>query len=506
MTFPKHGLVFLGCTQRYQYASASEKTKELNSIIQYWSEQKSRFQLSSVSFLVAQSVASPLASLIEKSGKELACFLLPSANTCFHAVANIVNNLQSLNDVSSFLVVNSAYLPSSSNITTLLKNDQADQQKLLFLKGDKSHYVHYPRLVTSLDGNLIGSVERVTVGISRTLAAFYTHTDRGSELPANRALSLALDFIGNKNAVKFSLSKLYDYLEAGQSLTRSMLDKFFSAHDRIIQMVNGRKLTGAEIEKTSSVDLGVYLTSGELLQKGLHILANNQSASGFYLDLPGALATLADTRIEALHIQPEMLENNLVEAIYDKKSRLQNDPNQDTVQMGMKRRHKFADNGNNRLRTWLLEAFGSDKALIKEKYDFIRFAIDLFYDHFGEGELSIGRSAAPVSILGRHLEDFGGMINAAAISRECLVLIRPTTSGKLRIRSPHPNQFGNSNVDISDMLADLEKNYIWKQIEQNKKVQHFVSTQQQKWMSVFMQQYFVHCHSVQFQFQRVRTF
>lgn len=490
MISQKHALVFLGCNPRFKYKTPAEKFDAILRTIQYWNEQHYLLSLASVNFLVAPEAVPVLTSVSEKMGREVPCFLLPSVENYIPAISNIVKNIQ--NSVSShhFIVVNSSYPPRTTDFATLFKNNDQENRTFYFLKGEKSEFSQYPRLVHSLTGELIGSVEKIVAGRSRALAAYYAHTDKGKELPAERALSLAIDFLGTKTAVKDTFQDLYDFLEKGNALSRNQLEKNFNSQERIVPLLNGQKMTGAEIEKTALVDLGIYFTSFEILQQTLGVLSKIRQTTEYSLDLIGAAASIAGCKIDGVLVESLQGEHHAIDTIYAKQAQdaqaaeLAN--TEKSNQNGAHEKATITNAGENRLRTWLLEAYGTDKQLLKEKFEYFRGTFDIFVQNFGSGDISVGRSAAPVAILGRHLENFGGMINAAAISRECVVLIRKNSKGFVHIRSPHTRQFPSTDINIAEVVKELNGAPSWEDVAQNPEIQEFVLSQPTSWVSALL--------------------
>ncbi|KAA3615949.1 MAG: hypothetical protein DWQ05_09285 [Calditrichaeota bacterium] len=488
MILNKHALIFIGCNSRFVYLSHEEKLKEVLSVIRFWTNYSLKIKCSSLNYLVAPDAAPFVAKTSETLGREISCIVLPSVNKFAESINNVLKTFGEGKKNSVFLLSNNCYFPQPDELSPAFQKINSEERSLFFLTGQKSDFGLYPRLVVSITGEPVGSVDKTVSGLSRALASFYASTEKGGEISAERALSLAIDFLGTKTSAKGLLHNLFDHLSSGEMLVRTDLEKYFTAKDRIIELVNGQKMTGAEIEKTSAVDLGVYVFSPQILQEAVQVLIEfNKSKSQPVFDLIGAVATLQRADVEVYKVKKPDSEENVVSQIYGKPESASHSETQVIYRSPDKKKQPtsfvLSEIAEKRLRTWLLEAYGMDKALIKEKFEYLGFIFELFFYHFGEGAISLGRAAAPVALLGRHLENFGGMINAAAISRECQVMTRATENDTIRIRCTAPALFPDTNIPISDILAVTGKDFTWQEFLQNKNLHAFIRSHQHPWMA-----------------------
>ena len=445
MNFTSDANIFIGCNERFVHLSPAEKFDETLALIQYWTSFTAGNRNASLQIFSSPAAVPVIANVSKRLGKEINCIILPAANDVIGSLNNIAHKSTENTKNSLILLSNNAFFPEKDELFAAARRIQADRRALLIFAGEKNAFEDFPRLVFSLENQPLGSVPKSISGLSRTLATLFAQTDKGESIPAENARRLAIQLIGSEPAARTVLRGLYEFLESANKLTRSDLNRFFSVEDRIVNLCSGPRMTGAEIERSSVVDLGLYLIAPALLPEIATAAAASSNKMCQEVDLIGCAALLDAVGIGMQSVRsPEPVEPEV-----------QVDPPANEQSAGVppeKSGYSLSASAENRLRTWLLEAYGLDKSLIKEKVEYLNFIFELFFYHFGPGEMNLGRAATPVELLGRHLDNFGGMINAAAIARECQVLSRVNDRGEIRIRSTEPAGFPEITIPITNIL------------------------------------------------------
>ncbi len=479
MDFTIDVIIFIGCNKRFVHLSQAEKLNETISLAQYWTDFVSRLPGSSLRFFTSPEAVPVVADVSTRLGKEINCIILPEANEFAASLKKFMQTSLENKKNSLILLSNNAYIPKNVEIMTVVHKFEAGGKRFLFFGGEKSGYENFPRLVFSLDNKPVASVPKAVAGLSRVLSAFFTQTEKDKEIPTEKARRLAIELIGCKAAARASLHGLYEFLESADKLTRADIDRFFIVTDRIVQLDNGTKMTGAEIEKSAFVDLGLYLMTASVMPELLAAAGKTSKAETYS---PFDLIAAA-TALNAVEVEFELVRSTTENLPRVKNTRPERNQSEHKKERAIA--YALSQSGEKRLRTWLLEAYGLDKSLIKEKFEYLSFIFELFFYHYGEGDMSVGRAATPVELLGRHLDNFGGMINAAAISRECQVLTRKTGRREIRIRCTAPAQFPDTTIEIADLIAQTKQG-TWHEIAKDEATFEFVGAQQHPWTAMIL--------------------
>lgn len=367
---------------------------------------------------------------------------------------------------------------------------------LVFLTGKKEFTPDAGRVVLSLDGKPIASIEKFDSGRSRLLAAYFAQTDRGATLEASRALSMARDFLGAESKIPSTLGELYETLENGAPLDRKLLQKFFSPKDRLIQLRNGRQMTGAEVEKSRYVNLSIYLfKAGALFSVLSQLQAKNAQHEEYLTDAIEILAAegrkivpyeLLNSDDSISYNTPEELKNieELVLSAPNGWSPVANNSYAAT-EMGTRRSPApgagaIEATGEPDMRVnaemksiaswlallqetgtasrWIQEQTGIDREAAAARIPFLRKCFMTFAQKFGDGSVLVIRAPGRVNIMGRHIDHQGGLCHSLAIDREVFVLARKRDDRLVRLENLHVEYFPSREFRLEELAKYLQSN------------------------------------------------
>ncbi|MDQ7066412.1 MAG: NTP transferase domain-containing protein [candidate division KSB1 bacterium] len=341
---------------------------------------------------------------------------------------------------------------------------------LAFMIGKKEWMPTAGRIIFSLEGQPVGSIEKFDAGRSRLLAAFFAQTDRGGVMEPDRALALAREFVGPEEKIALALGELYDMLKKGHSLSHDLLTRYFSPEDRLLSLSDGRQITGAEVEKSQWVNLSVYLIKSAVLQKALkQIRAENAQNEEYLTDIINILAqqgaklvpvkTESEDEVMAFNTQEELqrIEERLAETepgaggaeAPDAKAGPESRPRVSDWQ------NFLAKNG--RLERWLNRLFGIEKTLSEKNLFLLRTCLDRFREVFGNVPVVISRAPARINLMGRHIDHQGGPCNTLAINREIFLLARQRDDRLIRLHNLFQRQYGSHEFNLDEFDAFLHQ-------------------------------------------------
>ena len=352
----------------------------------------------------------------------------------------------------------------------LIRAFESENADLAFIIGKKEWMPTAGRIIFSLEGKPVGSIEKFDAGRSRLLAAFFAQTDRGGVMEPDRALALAREFVGPEEKIALALGELYDMLKKGHSLSHDLLTRYFSPEDRLLSLSDGRQITGAEVEKSQWVNLSVYLIKSAVLQRALtEIRADNAQNEEYLTDIINILAqqgaklvpvkTESENEVMAFNTQEELqrIEERLAEtepgSAGAESPAVKTDP--DSLPRVSDWQHFLAKNG--RLERWLNRLFGIEKNLSEKNLFLLRTCLDRFREIYGNVPVVISRAPARINLMGRHIDHQGGPSNTLAINREIFLLARPREDRLIRLHNLFHQQYASHEFSLDEFDAFLHQ-------------------------------------------------
>ncbi|RMD94034.1 MAG: hypothetical protein D6814_14950, partial [Calditrichaeota bacterium] len=309
-----------------------------------------------------------------------------------HAARVGMKVLQQFSFSGRVLVIAGDKVIKRDPLMRLISRFEEESPDLAFLVGDKAWEPTAGRIVYSLENEPIASIEKFDSGRSRLLAAFFANTDRGAVMEAERALSLAGQFIGPNRKIKLAIGELYTMLQNGQPLTRDLLQKYFSAEDRLITLAPGHQITGAEVEKSRYVNLSVYLFKADALYQSLkQISSKNAQGEEYLTDVISilhqqqrrVLAVKAESADEVMSFNtPEELQR-IEERMAPPRATLQTTDNPRTFVQKISDWQKVLSR-NGRVEKWLGQLFGRPESSRQKNVELLRLCLEKFKEHYGD--------------------------------------------------------------------------------------------------------------------------
>lgn len=382
-----------------------------------------------------------------------------------HAARCGARLLQRLGYRGNVLVVVGDKAIRASAVQRLMKTFQERRADLAFIVAERDVEPDAGRVILSTKDEPIANVEKFDSGRSRLLALYFTETDGGSELDGPRALSLAREFIGADAKVARALGELYTRLKNGERLDRELLQHYFSPDDRFIDIGNGRKITGADVEKSRYVNLSVYLFRAQALYTAVTQFSTNNAQQEEYLtDAIAILAAAQKYRIVAVPVQDstEVLGFNTrdelhhIERVYGG-TPVVLEPERDTSSgRSVRQWLELLDQPDAGLRRWHSSTYGDQADNFNEKLNALKHCCLRFFQRFGDGELLLVRAPGRANVLGRHIDHQGGVCHTMAIDREIFLLARLRRDRLLRLCHADAEKYPDREFDLGPLDASIK--------------------------------------------------
>lgn len=384
-----------------------------------------------------------------------------------HAAQCGARLLQHLNYDGAVLVVMGDKVIRPGAVERLMRVFFDQKADLAFMLAEKEVEPDAGRVIFAPDGRPLASIERFDSGRSRLLALYFANTENGGVIPADRALAWAGEFIGPEPKMKLALGELYTELKAGSALDRERLTRHFTPEDRLIRLPNGRKMTGAEVEKSRFVNLSVYLFKASALYYALsHLSRDNAQHEEYLTDTVTILANSGHHKVIAEQVasDDEVLAFNTpaelqrIEQIYSSNdterqpvSPVGAHPAPDTASQWLEALGK-RDVG---LLRRLTDIYGPQYSGLAEKIALLEKALHLFQSRFGEGPVLVARAPARVNLMGRHIDHQGGICNPAAIDQELFLVARPRLDRMLRLVNADEALYPAVQIDLEKVVQEM---------------------------------------------------
>jgi N-acetylgalactosamine kinase len=380
-------------------------------------------------------------------------------------------------------------------IERLLRLSREQKADLAMMIADREIEPAAGRIIFSQDARPIASIEKFDSGKSRLLALYFSRTDNGAVLEADRALTFAQEFIGSDKKLPQALGELYRDLREGTPLTRAKLLQYFSPEDRFIAIGNGKRMTGAEIEKSRYVNLSVYLFKAGALKYALSQLSNQNAQNEEYLtDALAILSASGKYKIVAEKIasKDEVLAFNTpeelkkIEAMYRLQENYRLPANSSNARFFTTTQWlEMAGSRSGELRDMLAKSYGSSYDAFDDKIELLKSCLLKFYQRFGDGPVTVTRAPARVNLMGRHVDHQGGVCNTVGIDLEVFFAARSRADHLLRLRNIDDRNFPEYDVHPDD-FQDILFRQRWLQFISHQRVKNYVNTHRGSWSNYLL--------------------
>lgn len=395
----------------------------------------------------------------------------------------------------SALVVPGDIVIKPSAIERLIRVYREKKADLAMMVTEKEVAPTAGRVIFSQNGHPMASIEKFDSGKSRLLALYFSHTENGAVLEADRAMTLAHEFIGAENKLTLAISGLYRELKEGIPLTRAKLRQYFSPEDRFIAIGNGKRVTGAEIEKCQYVNISVYLFKAQALFYALSKLSSQNAQNEEYLtDSVAILAATSKHKIVAEKVASKdevMAFNTLeelkyIEKIYRFKDNQHYPVNDRNVPFySLTQWLDMTGSPSNKLRSILAKSYGSTYNVYGDKIELLKSCLLKFYQRFGDGPVIVTRAPARVNLMGRHIDHQGGICNTIGIDLEVFLVARPRADQLLQLCNVDGEDFPEYNAKPDDFYYILFRQR-WRQFISHQRVKNYVDMHRGRWSNYLL--------------------
>ena len=398
--------------------------------------------------------------------------------------------LQRLSFTGNVLVTVGDRLTRPEVLQRLIDRFEQTHADLAFIVGEKQWEPDAGRVVFNRDGSPLASIEKYDTGRSRLLAVYFAQTENGAIIDANRAITLAKEFIGPERKIATALGDLYGLLRRGIPISREQLLRHFSPDDRMLVLPKRRKITGAEVEKSQFVNLSVFLFKAEVLYAALEQIGADNAQQEEYL--PDVIAILAEQGKHLLAVNTEGPEESLAFNTPDDLQRveqalaLQVQP----IRPFDHKREMLQPLGKwlqqielpERIRAWRPQPpdAGRETAPKTQPSELLQTCLEKFRTTYGDGAMLVARAPARVNLMGRHIDHQGGPCNTIGIDRSIYVVARPRPDRTIRLRNIDAARYPGREFNL-DELRPLLLQHSWDEFLRLPQVHNAVRTHPGDW-------------------------
>ena len=332
---------------------------------------------------------------------------------------------------------------------------------LAFVVGDPDAFPSSGRVVYGEQSQVLGIVEVFDIARMQLLLSL-RRIAQERLITAEEAKRQALAYLRDEKKAALALGELWDSIEAGIPVTKTLMDSNFEESDYSLK-VNGANLSPELLKNARHANLSVYIFKAHALYKALDRLSSDNAQQEEYLtDTIGILAAdgcrlqavpvaypeqvMAFNTREELKAIEDYLANRKSISVFEKPKTTR------TVRQWL-RCFESDDADANR---FLGKIYREGDPEIASKRRMLVSILRSYLQHFGDQEVRIARAPGRVNIMGRHVDHQGGHGNMIAIDRDVYVIVGSRDDREVHLHNIEPHHFPSRRFHIDDVLSGYE--------------------------------------------------
>jgi len=332
---------------------------------------------------------------------------------------------------------------------------------LAFVVGDANAFPSSGRVVYGEQSQVLGIVEVFDIARMQLLLSL-RRIAQERLVTADEAKRQALAFLRDEKKAMLALGELWDSIEAGIPITKTLMDSHFDESDYSLK-VNGANLSPELLANVRHANLSVYLFKAKALYKALDRLSSDNAQQEEYLtDTIGILA--ADgCRLRTVSVAyPEQVmafntreELKAIEDYLAKKKSVEVSEAPKAIRTARQWLRCFESDDAD-VNRFLITTYREGDPGIAGKRRMLASMLRSYLQHFGDQEVRITRAPGRVNIMGRHVDHQGGHCNMIAIDRDVYAVVGDRDDREVHLHNIEPHHFPSRHFQIEDVICGYE--------------------------------------------------